>query len=193
MTRWVSIFGSCVGFSMSSHDSHIYTQNAKKCETSPPCFAILNPCLSFLPFTLSLLFGFYFFCATLKCPLSRMWELIKKVESPHHKTIRWMAKINKTCKNAKKCETSPPCFAVLNPCLSFLPFTLSLLFGFLFFCATLKCPLSWVWELIKKVGSSHHKTIRWMAKINKTCRMGCYIKYVWWYCCFCSSLFKLTS
>ena len=30
ITRWVSIFGSCVGFSLSSHDSYTYTQRMLK-------------------------------------------------------------------------------------------------------------------------------------------------------------------
>ena len=70
-----SIFGSCVGFSQSSHDSHIYTQRMFiSANFTFLHFAVLNPCLSFIPPTLCLLFGFYLFLflRPVKCPQGRV-------------------------------------------------------------------------------------------------------------------------
>ena len=61
--KWFSIFGSCVGFSQSSCESHIYTKIMFKSDNFNVLrFAVLNMCLSFFLRPLCLLF-YYFFTA----------------------------------------------------------------------------------------------------------------------------------
>ena len=86
-TRWVSIFGSCVGFSLSSHDSHTYTQECLKGPTSP--FYVLqfwiHVCLFFLPPSVCCLL-FYF----LYNLWNAIWAIHRRINRVH--TTRWSDK-----------------------------------------------------------------------------------------------------
>ena len=74
--RWPSILRSCLGFSLSSHNSLTYMQSAKKHATDFTflCYAVSNLCFafsSFLPlFFVS--FFFFFFVQLVKCPLGQV-------------------------------------------------------------------------------------------------------------------------
>ena len=76
MTRWVSIMGCCVGFSLSSRDSHEhkYVQECLRVPTSLPAFAVLNPCLSVSSFQPLFVVWFLFFVQLVKCPHGRVRE-----------------------------------------------------------------------------------------------------------------------
>ena len=71
MTKWVGIFGSCVGFSLSFRDIH--TENFKSVSFTLLGFAVLNPHLSFLLSTLCLCLVFIF-VQPVKCPHGQVWE-----------------------------------------------------------------------------------------------------------------------
>ena len=72
-TRWVSIFGCCVGFSLSSHYSHEHRM-LKSAYFTFLRFAVLNPFLSVSSFHTLLFVILFFFVQLVKCPHSLVWE-----------------------------------------------------------------------------------------------------------------------
>ena len=63
ITRCISIFGSCVGFTQSPRNIHTYTQRMLRGVNFPfLCFAVLNPCLSVSSFQPLFVVWFLFFC-----------------------------------------------------------------------------------------------------------------------------------